>query len=63
MRDDELADAKARENKLGNPFNLIKASADRCSAIGIAANVEHTTKRHVDLAPVIRGSKAMARLC
>jgi hypothetical protein len=39
MSDDELADAKARENKLGNPFNLIKASSGRRSAIGIAARI------------------------
>jgi hypothetical protein len=44
-----MADAK-----LGNPANLIKASADRARTIGIKANVARATKRLVALEPVIR---------
>jgi len=44
----KLPAAEARATKLGNPSNLIKASSDRHSAIGIEANVARATKRHVD---------------
>jgi Recombinase len=57
MTDHELAAPKARGTKLGNPANLIKASADRARTIGIKANVARATKRLVDLEPVIRAIK------
>jgi hypothetical protein len=41
--------AEARGTKVGNPTNLITASADRGAAIGNAANVARATRRLVDL--------------
>ena len=46
--------AEAHGTKVGNRTNLIKASADRGTVIGNAANVARATKRLVDLEPVIR---------
>jgi hypothetical protein len=46
--------AKARGTKHGSRASLIKARADRGTAIGNAANVARTTRRLVDLEPVIR---------
>jgi Recombinase len=46
--------ATARGSKHDNFAGLIKARADRGTAIGNSANVARATKRLVDLEPVIR---------